>query len=132
MRKDPRWRRRKRRTPRNENRPRKRLPLSGYEPFLAELKERIGTAQLRAAITINQELGHLYWQIGRDILVRQEEHGWGAKVIDRLSDDLRREFPGAESFSPRNLRYMQAFAEAWPDPKIVQEELAQIGYGNDS
>ena len=71
-------------------------------------------------------VGPLYWQIGRDILARQKEHGWGAKVIDRLAGDLRREFPGMEGFSPRNLKYMRAFAEAWPDESIVQEALAQI------
>lgn len=98
----------------------------GYEDFLGELKERIRTAQLRAAIAVNGELVILYWQIGRDILARQEELGWGAKVIDRLSRDLRREFPGTEGFSPRNLKYMRAFAEAWPDPRIVQGALARI------
>jgi predicted nuclease of restriction endonuclease-like (RecB) superfamily len=100
--------------------------LRGYEAFLGELKERIKSAQLRAAIAVNRELVLLYWQTGRDILARQEEHGWGAKVIDRLSRDLRREFPGVEGFSPRNLKYMRAFARAWPEESIVQEALAQI------
>ena len=52
--------------------------LKGYGPFLAELKERIRNARLRAAIAVNHELVHLYWQIGRGILIRQGEHGWGA------------------------------------------------------
>ena len=95
----------------------------GYEKFLGELKERIRTAQLRASVSVNRELVLLYWQIGRDILARQKEHGWGAKVIDRLAGDLRREFPGMEGFSPRNLKYMRAFAAAWPDESIVQEGL---------
>ena len=68
------------------------------------------TAQLRAALAVNRELIELYWRIGRDILARQKDHGWGAKVIDRLSEDLRRAFPGVEGFSPRNLKYMRAFA----------------------
>jgi predicted nuclease of restriction endonuclease-like (RecB) superfamily len=102
------------------------LSPKGYETFLAELKERIRTAQLRASLAVNQELVLLYWQTGRDILARQEEHGWGAKVIDRLSQDLRREFPGVEGFSPRNLKYMRAFAEAWPEEPIEQAALAQI------
>ncbi len=102
------------------------VTLEGYEAFLGELKERIRTAQLRAALAVNHELVRLYWQTGRDILARQEEHGWGAKVVDRLSADLRRAFPGVEGFSPRNLKYMRAFAEAWPDEPIVQEALAQI------
>ena len=100
--------------------PKAELAPEGYEAFLGELKERIRTAQLRAALAVNRELVLLYWQIGRDILARQEEHGWGAKVIDRLAQDLRRAFPGVEGFSPRNLKYMRAFAEAWPEEPIVQ------------
>ena len=65
------------------------LAPKGYEAFLGELKERIRTAQLRASLAVNRELVLLYWQMGRDILARQKEHGWGAKVIDRLSQDLR-------------------------------------------
>src|SRR5208337_1658209 len=97
-----------------------------YEQFLGELKERIRTAQLRAAVSVNRELVLLYWQIGRDILARQKQHGWGAKVIEQLASDLRREFPGMEGFSPRNLKYMRAFAQAWSEEAIVQEALAQI------
>src|SRR3954451_522814 len=102
----------------------------GYEKFLGELKERIRTAQLRASVAVNRELVLLYWQIGRDILARQKEHGWGAKVIDRLAGDLRREVPGMDGFSPRNLKYMRAFALAWPDEPIVQQLVAQIPWGH--
>ncbi len=68
----------------------------------------------------------LYWQIGRDILSRQAEQGWGAKVIDRLAHDLRNAFPEMKEFSPRNLKYMRAFAEAWPDADFAQAVLAQL------
>ena len=98
----------------------------GYDQFLTELKERIGTAQIRAAVSVNRELVLLYWQIGRSILARQTEQGWGAGVIDRLSADLRREFPEMKGFSPRNLRYMRTFAESWPDEPILQEALAEL------
>jgi predicted nuclease of restriction endonuclease-like (RecB) superfamily len=74
----------------------------------------------------NRELVLLYWQIGRDILDRQERESWGAKVIDRLAADLKRAFPDIKGFSPRNLKYMRAFAEAWPDEAFVQAVLAQI------
>ncbi|WP_397474814.1 YhcG family protein [Pusillimonas sp.] len=97
-----------------------------YADWLAELKGRIHTAQQRAALAINRELVGLYWQIGRDILARQAMQGWGAKVIDRLAHDLRAAFPEMKGFSPRNLKYMRAFAEAWPDESIVQEVLAQL------
>jgi predicted nuclease of restriction endonuclease-like (RecB) superfamily len=99
---------------------------TGYADWLAELKSRIHTAQQRAALAVNRELVLLYWQIGRDILERQARQGWGAKVIERLAHDLRTAFPEMKGFSPRNLKYMRAFAEAWPDNEFVQAALAQL------
>ena len=99
---------------------------AGYADWLAELKTRIHAAQQRAALAVNRELVLLYWQIGRDILARQASQGWGAKVIERLSHDLRTAFPQMKGFSPRNLKYMRAFAEAWPDAEFVQAVLAQL------
>lgn len=97
-----------------------------YADWLAELKTRIHSAQQRAALAVNRELVQLYWQIGRDILARQAQQGWGAKVIERLAQDLRAAFPDMKGFSPRNLKYMRAFAEAWPDAEFVQAVLAQL------
>ncbi len=101
------------------------LVLRAYESFLGELKERIRTAQLRAAVAVNRELVLLYWQIGRDVLWRQKEHGGGPR-----SSTGSPPTSGGSSriggFSPRNLKYTQAFAKAWPDEAIVQETLAQI------
>jgi predicted nuclease of restriction endonuclease-like (RecB) superfamily len=101
-------------------------PPAGYADWLTDLKARIHTAQQRATLAVNRELVLLYWQIGRDILARQAEQGWGAKVIERLAQDLRVAFPEMKGFSPRNLKYMRAFAEAWPDEEFVQEVLAQL------
>jgi predicted nuclease of restriction endonuclease-like (RecB) superfamily len=101
-------------------------PPGDYETLLGALKQRIQTAQLRAAVAVNRELVLLYWQIGREILAQQRQRGWGAKVIERLARDLRHAFPELKGFSPRNLKYMRAFAEAWPDEAIVQASLAQI------
>lgn len=97
-----------------------------YTAFLQALKERVQAARSRAALAVNTELVLLYWSIGREILTRQAELGWGAKVIDRLSRDLRHEFPEIKGFSPRNLKYMRAFAEAWPDEPFVQQAAAQL------
>lgn len=99
---------------------------AGYSDWLLELKTRIHTAQQRAALAVNRELVLLYWQIGCDILARQVEQGWGAKVIDRLAHDLRAAFPEMKGFSPRNLKYMRAFAQAWPEAELVQAVLAQL------
>src|SRR5258707_3749797 len=93
--------------------------LESYRAFLTELKQRIQAAQLRASLAVNRELVLLYWQIGRDILARQERERWGAKIIDRLAADLKAAFPEMKGVSPRNLKYMRAFAEAWPEEGIV-------------
>ena len=98
----------------------------GYPEFIVSLKQRIRSAQVKAALSVNRELVHLYWQIGDDILTRQEREGWGAKVIDRLSSDLMHEFPEMKGFSVRNLKYMRKFAEAWRDSQFVQQVAAQI------
>ncbi|MEA5453015.1 DUF1016 N-terminal domain-containing protein [Leptolyngbya sp. CCNP1308] len=102
------------------------FPADNYEAFLKDLKTRIRRAQVKAALAVNTELIILYWQIGQEILVRQQQEGWGTKVIDRLAKDLKREFPDMKGFSPRNLKYMRAFAEAYPDQAIVQRCAAQI------
>lgn len=103
------------------------IPLPpDYAAWLAELKGRIHAAQQRASLAVNRELVLLYWQIGRDILARQNREGWGAKVIERLAQDLRNAFPDMKGFSPRNLKYMRAFAEAWADAEFVQGVLAQL------
>ena len=79
------------------------IPLpSGYPALLEELKTRIHAAQLRAALTLNQETIQLYWSIGQDLSSRFAAEGWGTKVVDRLAKDLGTEFPGVEGFSLRN------------------------------
>ena len=97
-----------------------------YFALLSGLKKRIRTAQVKAALAVNKELILLYWQIGREILARQQAEGWGSKIIDRLAKDLKREFPDMQGFSPRNLKYMRTFAEAWPDEQFVHQAGAQI------
>jgi len=101
-------------------------PPEGYGEWFVDLKSRIRVARQRAARAVNSELLTLYWGVGRDILERQERQGWGARVIDRLAHDLREAFPDAKGYSPRNLKYMRAFAAAWPGVEIVQGPLAQL------
>ena len=99
---------------------------TGYVDWLSELKIKIHSAQQRATLAVNRELVLLYWQIGCDILTKQHEQGWGAKVIERLAHDLHSAFPDMKGFSPRNLKYMRAFAQAWPEAEFVQAVLAQL------
>ncbi len=102
----------------------------GYADWLTALKGRIHTVQQRAALAVNRELVLLYWQIGRDILARQASQGWGTKVIDHLAHDLHTAFPAMKGFSPRNLKYLRAFADAWPDEAFVQQAVARLPWGH--
>jgi len=106
------------------------LVPEGYQALLSDLKERIASAQLRAALSVNRELIALYWQIGRAIQERQDAYGWGARVIARLSADLRRAFPDMKGFSPRTLQYMRTFAGAYPDLVIAQQVLHDLPWGH--
>ena len=97
-----------------------------YRDLLANVKAQIRTARVRAALAANRELVLLYWQIGKEILTRQRQEGWGTRVIDFLAQDLRVEFPEMRGLSTRNLKYMRSFAEAWPKKSIVQQLAAQL------
>lgn len=97
-----------------------------YSIVLDNLKTRIQTERLRVTLSANAAMVLLYWDIGQVILERQNKQGWGARVIDRLSFDLRTAFPEMTGFSPRNLKYMRKFAQSWPDREIVQRTVAQI------
>jgi predicted nuclease of restriction endonuclease-like (RecB) superfamily len=106
--------------------PTRRSMPSWYPELLDAVVQRVSTGRGRAIAAVHQELVTTYWAIGRDILQRQDAEGWGTRIIDRLSADLRERFPGASGYSARNLKYMRAFAAAWPDPSIVQRTVAQL------
>lgn len=97
-----------------------------YADWLKHLKSDIARAQQRAALAVNSELVQLYWRIGRDILLRQEMQGWGAKVIDRLARDLKDSFPDMRGWSSSNLKYMRFFAQHCPDGKFGQQPADQL------
>src|SRR5881628_1681134 len=77
-------------------------------------------------LAVNSELITFYWQTGRDILIRQQQQGWGRKVIERLSWDLRRAFPDMKGFSLSNLQYMRAFAAAYPEAGMLQQLAGKL------
>ncbi|MBS5062322.1 MAG: DUF1016 family protein [Hungatella hathewayi] len=97
-----------------------------YLKFIEEVKAEIQRQRISVVLNANSSMICLYWNIGRAILKKQEEEGWGAKVIDRMAKDLKDAFPEMSGFSPRNIKYMRKFAESWPDFEIVQRVVAQI------
>ena len=103
---------------------------AGYVSLLADIKEHLAQARLRTVLAANVALTQAYWQIGQTILARQEAEGWGAKVIDRLSVDLREAFPDMGGLSPRNLLAMKLFAKGFPKPEITQQPVAKLPWGH--
>ncbi len=101
---------------------------AGYIQLLDAVKREVAASRTQAARVVNAELIGMYWRIGRLILDRQADEGWGARVIDRLATDLRTALPGGRGFSRRNLHYMRAIAEALP-AEIVQQTAAQLPWG---
>lgn len=100
----------------------------GYARFLSAVKERIRNTQVKAALSANQELIRLYWDIGHRITERQEKEGWGSAVIERLAGDLQKAFPGVEGFSTRNIWRMRAFYLAYS--KNLPQAVAEIPWGH--
>jgi hypothetical protein len=88
---------------------------AGYTTLLADLKARVRAAQLRAVVSVNRELILLYWDIGRIIVEAQKTKGYGKQVVERLAEDLQKEFPGTAGFSPQNVWFMRSFYLAWTE-----------------
>ena len=103
---------------------------NGYSQVLTAAKHAVRAARTQVALAANAELIRLYWTLGRLILDRMDAAGWGAKVVERLSADLRAEFPDMTGFSPRNLRYMRAMAAAWPDEAMLLRVIATLPWGH--
>src|SRR3954464_4709955 len=89
-----------------------------YPLLLEDLRSRIRAAQTRAALSVNRELIHLYWEIGRRIVERQEREGWGRSVIERLAGDLQQSFPGLQGFSRSNIWRMRSFFLAYREEAL--------------
>lgn len=103
-----------------------KLPAT-YPLLLKDIKARIRLTQIKAALSVNRELIELYWSIGESIVVRQHEEGWGKSVVEKLSQDIRKEFTGITGFSPQNLWYMRAFYIAWTDEvKNLQQPVGDL------
>jgi len=97
---------------------------SSYSDLLSGIKVRVLTARVRAGLAANRELLFLYWDIGKLVAERKVEEGWAASVIDRLSDDIRREFPDIKGFSSRNIRRMKLFYQVNSEQVVIGPQAA--------
>lgn len=111
----------------------KETPLKldkNYLNFLKDIKERLKTAQIRAALAANTEQIKFYWELGKDLIEKQKAFKWGEHFLEELSDDMRRAFPEMQGFSLRNLQRMRQFAQIYPDLSIAPQPVAQLPWGH--
>src|SRR3954468_10669454 len=106
------------------------MPFKTYKALFAEIKQRVAEAQIKTATAANAQMLLLYWQMGNDILQNQQTKGWGAKIIDQLSADLKKEFSQLKGFSPRNLKYMRKFTENYSSSVIQHLILIEQQFKN--
>ena len=100
---------------------------AGYAEWIAEVKRRYRSAQVKAAVKVNGEKLLFNWQMGRDLVQKKAEERWGAGVVEQVSLDLRREFPKEDGFSARNLRYMkQWYLYYTTESQKLQRPVAEI------
>ena len=97
-----------------------------YAAWLGGLKSRIRSARISAARAVNRELILLYWDIGRGIVEKQEDLGWGKSVVEQLSLDLRSEFPGMKGFSANNLWLMRQFYSEYSSPAFLEQLVQEM------
>ena len=103
---------------------------SSYQQLLAAIKSQVNQSQLTAIRSVNQQLIRLYWKIGELIHQKQEEHGWGKSVVEKLSSDLQKAFPRSKGFSARNLWEMRKFFHFYSGVPILQQLVAEIPWGH--
>ena len=93
-----------------------------YRSFIENIKSKIRSAQVKASFSVNAELIRLYWDIGLSVIDRQGKNKWGSSVIEQMSHDIQKEFPGIEGFSSSNISRMRAFYLAWKDVKAISAQ----------
>ncbi|MGC1182731.1 PDDEXK nuclease domain-containing protein [Legionella sp.] len=101
-----------------------------YKHFLSGIKERLQTAQIRAAMAANSELIQFYWELGADLIEKQKSHQWGSGFLEQFSHDMRQAFPEMQGFSVRNLQRIKQFAQLYPDLLITPQAVAQLPWGH--
>ena len=103
-------------------------PTADYPGLLSDVKERIRSAQYAALKAVNSELVTLYWDIGRMIVERQQQAGWGKAVVERLAADLQAEFPGVRGFSAQNLWYMRQVFQEYSSNEKLQPLVGEVSW----
>lgn len=101
-----------------------------YKSFLKDIKERLKTAQIRAAMAANSELIKFYWQLGTDLIEKQKAFSWGDNFLQQFSNDIKKMFPEMQGFSKRNLEHMRRFAALYPNIEFTKQPVSQLPWGH--
>lgn len=101
-----------------------------YQDWIVSLKAQVRNSQQKASLAVNSELIKLYWSIGKQISEKQTQSEWGSKIVEQLANDLSLAFPAMKGFSPRNLKFMRQFADAWPVEEIGKQAVSLIPWGH--
>ena len=111
--------------------PQNLIKSDDYKAFIQDIKQRVQSAQIKAAVSVNQELLGLYWDLAERIVAKQRESAWGEGFLMQMSRDLQAEFPGMKGFSKRNLELMRQWYQFWSaEPVFAQQLVAQIPWGH--
>ncbi|MBK9015016.1 MAG: DUF1016 family protein [Saprospiraceae bacterium] len=102
---------------------------NAYQLLLTDIKTAIREERNRAIRQLNRSLISIYWEIGRLIVERQAQHGWGKGIVEQLSKDLRHDFPTESSFSARNLWFMRQFFEMYAPFPNLKQLVSEIPWG---
>jgi predicted nuclease of restriction endonuclease-like (RecB) superfamily len=107
---------------------------SEYLNWITELKSKIQSSQLKAALSVNKVLLNLYWELGKSISLKISKSNWGTSVVEQLSKDLKKEFPNQKGFSRSNLFSMKQWFEFYSTSNIdiekIQQLVGQIPWGH--
>ena len=107
------------------------ITTADYKAFISEIKQRIHTAQIKAAVRVNTELLRLYWDLAERIVANQQQATWGTGFFKQMSNDLRNEFPGMKGFSIRNLERIRQWYCFWSEYEpIATQVVSQLPQGN--
>lgn len=101
-----------------------------YMAFFSDIKTRLKTAQIRAALAANSELIKFYWELGNDLIEKQKTQKWGTHFLEQFSHDMRQSFPEMQGFSVRNLQRMKQFSTLYVDISITTQAVPQLPWGH--
>lgn len=101
-----------------------------YSSFLNGIKERLRTAQIRAAFAVNKELIHFYWKLGTELIHKQKAYKWGERFLEQFSKDMCHLFPEMQGFSVSNLKRMRLFAKEYADLGKSPQPVDQLPWGH--